>query len=83
MTARVDFSREEIAGKRLRLLAELVEMPPSRVLSILIENAPPPDQLRRLAERHTGADVSQAPSGGGVKLALEAPGDGHRQHVGA
>lgn len=83
MTARVDFSREEIAGKKLRLLAELVEMPPSRVLSILIENAPPPDQLRRLAERHTGADVSRAANGGCLKQALEAPGDEQRRHVGA
>ena len=59
---RVDFSREEQARKRLVILSAAAEMPASKVLRILIENAPSPEQLRKLADKNEG-DVAPMEAG--------------------
>ncbi len=60
---RIDFTREEQARKRLATLSIAADMPASKVLRILIENAPPADQLRQMAEKNeSGAVVVQTPA---------------------
>lgn len=59
------------------LRSVLLGNPPDNSKSICHDS---PDQPQK---GHTGADVSPASSSGGVKLALEAPGNGQRRHVGA
>lgn len=59
---RVDFTQEEQARKRLAALSVEADMPASKVLRILIENAPSAEQLQRMAENESGAAATAAPT---------------------
>lgn len=86
-TIKVNLSWQE--RRALELIAEENSRRPSEHLRWLLieeirkrcpESTVVPDHLQK---GHAGADVSHAAVGGGVKLALEAPGNGQRRHVGA
>ncbi len=49
---KMNFRREEEIGVKLRNMAALAGLRPSVVIRVLVDNAPPPEDLRLLSKRH-------------------------------